>query len=143
MLERGVNSYACTQQRCTGGKVDVLGYPQYIVLIDHNGACVAAVAGFSVVVVTVIGLHISGAAEVLIATFARLAGSAGVHECADSNPISRLEIRNVLTDRSDQADDLMAWNHWVGSLKPLVSRLVNIAVANARVLDVDGNHLGA
>jgi hypothetical protein len=31
----------------------------------------------------------------------------------------------------------VAWNHWKNAFEPLVARLVKVAVANAREVDID------
>ena len=91
--------------------------------------------------VAVIGLNVSGATEVLVTARARFTCSAGINERSDANSVTDLEPRDVFSCCGNKPDNLVAWNHWVGTLKPLVSGLVDIAVANARILDVDCHHL--
>jgi len=56
---------------------------------------------------------------------------------ADAHDIADREVGDVLANRADGADDLMAGDHRVGGEAPVVVDHADVAVANAAVQDVD------
>ena len=66
--------------------------------------------------------------------------AAGINETADADAIAHLEFRNVLADGGHEPGDFMPGNlrHFLLA-RPVSEAGMHIAVANAAVMDVDGD----
>ena len=79
------------------------------------------------------------AAVVLITLLAGLAFAAAVHHAADADLVAHLEAGDVGAHSSDEATDLVTRHHGEDATAPFLAGLVHVRVADAGVLDVNGN----
>src|SRR5450631_273483 len=68
--------------------------------------------------------------------------AAGVDEATDAVMLTDLELRNSRADLRNHTRDLVTRNHWKGRSAPLITRLMDIGVANTAILDVDDDIVG-
>ena len=104
---------------------------------------VAALGDRAVVIVgAVVGLDAALAAEDLPAFQALVALHAAVDHAADRDRVADAVARDLVADRGDRADDLVAGDHRVARAAPVVAAGVQVAVADAGVGDLDGDSSG-
>ncbi len=98
----------------------------------------------SVLVFGVVGEDSGLTFAVLLCTgFAGGTGAAGVDHAAYGSVVAYFEFLYRRADFADDADDLVARNHGVHGVAPLIAGLVDVGVADAAELDVDENVIGA
>src|SRR5690606_6083574 len=89
----------------------------------------------------VVGHHGAALAVLLEPGAALLALAAAVHHAADADPVAGLHVGDGAADLRDDAGDLVAGHHRKDGLTPFLAHLVDVGVADARVLDLDGDVL--
>lgn len=134
--ERGVERDSGAEQRRRGGQRKVLGYPQGERFVDHDVGGVAAVGQLAVPVAVVVGADVAGAV-LLLSRPAFVARAAGLDHDADADPVTGGEAGDGGAGRHHDARDLMAGDHRIGARAPAVRHLVDVGVADPRVLDLD------
>ena len=142
-LERGVEGDARAHQRRGVLERHLIGDPHGVVLLDGDARRVAARRGKAVAAGAVVGPDRPRApgAELLLALSAHVALPAGVHETADADAVSHLELRHLGTHLADHAGDLVPADEGVVDAAPLLARGVDVGMADAGVGDVEV-HLG-
>ena len=68
---------------------------------------------------------------------AGLAAAARIDHAADGGEIAGLELRDMRPDLDHAADDLMARNHGIKRIAPVIARLMEVGMADAAIKDVD------
>ena len=108
-----------------------VGHLQHEMVADHDMVGVAALADRAVVIIgAVVGLDAALAAEDFPAVEALVASHAAVDHAADRDRVADLVAGDLIADRGDRADDLVAGNHRVAGAAPVVAAGVKVAVAN-------------
>ena len=82
-------------------------------------------------------------AEMFFAAVAGSAVAAGVDDDADGGDVSELEFFGRVSDRDHSADDLVAGDHGIDRIAPLVAGHVQVRMADAAVEDFNGDFSGA
>ncbi len=82
-------------------------------------------------------------AEVLFTTIAGFAVAAGVHDHADGRDVARLEFCYRFAGGGNAADDLVAGDHGIDGVAPLVAGHVQVRMADAAIKDFDHDFSGA
>jgi hypothetical protein len=72
-------------------------------------------------------------AILLLTVFAVMADAAGVHEATDARQITLLKPRDIRADSGNATDDLVARDHRIDRIVPLVSYLMDVGVTNSAV----------
>ena len=90
---------------------------------------------------TVIGLNVAGQAVVLHAPEAVLTLTAGIDIGSNTDSVTYGKLCDLGANLGYLTQDLVTWNHREDALKPFVSNLVNIRVADARVENLDSNRI--
>ena len=99
--------------------------------------------GVAVVADGVVGAdHAAARAVLLEAGLAVVALAAGVDEAADADAVADLVLGHLGADLGDDAGDLVAGDHRVVRLAPLGLDGVDVGVADAGELDVEGTSCG-
>src|SRR5690606_30578712 len=137
VLQRRVGGDARAQQRRGHVQRQLVRDPDDVVLIDHDGLRVAAVGGLPVLVQGVVGAGHALRAVLLLAAQAVLALAAEVDEAADADPVADRVPGDAGADLGDYAGDLVSGDHGEDRLARALLDLVDVGVADARVLDVD------
>src|SRR5438445_4691910 len=76
-------------------------------------------------------------AVLLQACLTARAHSAGIHETADSGKLADFEAFHLGSDACHASDNFVAWDHGINRAAPLVSRLMDVRVADAAVENFD------
>jgi hypothetical protein len=137
MLERHICRDARAQQRGSVLQLHALRDVHHEAVLDHDLLAIAAVGRRAVVFAAVVGLDVPLEAELLLAPNAVLAFTARVDHAPDAYTVADREPLHLRADGGDYTGDLMAGNHWEDRPAPLIPCLMDIAVADAAVLDVD------
>ena len=134
---------AGAEQRSDGGEVEVgrdgVGeafVDDIVVRVSaHGDGAVDAILG---------GVGERGAfgAEMLFAAIAGLAVAAGIDDDADGSKVSDLELFGRVSCSDDPADDLVAGNHGIDCIAPLVAGHVQVRVADSAVENFDTISVG-
>ena len=80
-----------------------------------------------------IGEDVADEAVLLQAFPAISAGAAGVDDDSDTGDVTGLELRGLVADCGDAANDFMTRYHRIDGLAPLVARHVDVGVAYSGV----------
>ena len=112
---------------------------QNVVGLGNDFAAVATHGWSAVVFATVVGLNVALEAVVFLTGLARLALVAAVDKGSDAGAVADLELGYVAANLNNVAGNLVAWNHRKNAVKPLITNLVDVAVANARECNFDAN----
>src|SRR6185312_13685152 len=64
---------------------------------------------------------------------------ATVHHATDAHGVADLEALHILADRGDGSDDFMARHGGIHRVAPFVAHGVQVGMAHAAELDVDGD----
>src|SRR5439155_25457596 len=138
LAQRRVRGDPRAEERRSTCRVEARGHPEYIGLGHHDPCRVSALRGsLPVHLRAVVGEGCSLFAELLQARAALLALPARVDETAHASEVSGPELRHFTADLPDAAHDLVARHHGECRTAPLAARLVNVAVTDAAVEDVD------
>ena len=141
LAQRVVEGDAGAEQRRRRVEGQVLRDVQDVALLAHDVGGVAAVSrGDAIALEAVVGRCVSAVeAVLLLADIAVFAVAARVDEAADAGMIADLELGDLAADGDDDARDLMAGHHREDRLAPLLETLMDVGVADAGELDVDGH----
>ena len=145
VTEWAVRGDAGAEQGCDGGelRLERAGDGMDVALMDDDVVGVAAESRGAVVVFSIVGADEAFGAVALFVGRAVFAEAAGVDHDADPGQIARSEFTHLVADSSDVADDLVAGNHGIGGLAPLVADLMYVGVTDAAVGDFDEDVVGA
>src|SRR6185437_2499792 len=140
VAQRRIGGDPGAQQRRDRVEVAFVGDVQHELFVDHDVGGVTAV-GVAVVFLrgTVVSAGETVLAVVLFAGLAGIAVPAAVHHAADTHAVADLEALHVLADRRDGSDDFVARHGWVSRVAPFVAYGVQVRMAHAAELDVDGD----
>src|SRR5690606_14947323 len=117
--QRRVGGDPGAQQRSRRVQRQAVGDAQDVVLVDDDGAAVAALGGPTVAVHAVVGARHAAHAVLLVAGQAVPALAAGVDEAADADPVTDAVPGDLRTDRRHHTGDLVAGHEREGGLTPL------------------------
>ena len=110
---------------------------------DHGFRIAPVGHGFVVAVDPVVGADHALVAVLLLTLLARIAGATGIDDAAHANLVTDLVLADLLANRRDPADDFMPRHHRVDRAAPVVLGKVDIGVADAAVVNLDGNVIRA
>ena len=82
-------------------------------------------------------------AVLLFASFTAVADATGIDHTADGGEVADLELRDFSADGLYGSDNLVAGNHGVNGVVPLVAGLMDVGVANAAEVYGDVDVFGA
>jgi hypothetical protein len=144
VLQRRIGGDAGAQQGRGRIQRDAVGDGHDIVLVDHDGGGIAALgdrlAGAGRLGIgRAIGLDHAGHAILLLALAAGRALAAAVDHAADADPVADLEAADIRAHRRHHARDLVTRHDRIGRVAQVVLHDVQVGVADARVLDLDGH----
>ena len=110
-------------------------------MVAHDDMVGVAALGDRVVVIVraIVGLDAALAAEDFPAFQALVALHAAVDHAAYGHGVADAVTRDLVADCSHRADDLMAGNDRIARSSPVVAAGVEVAVADPRVSDLDGD----
>jgi hypothetical protein len=140
MAQRRIGGDAGAKEGGDAGERKILRDGVGVALVDDVIAGVAPPGDGTVEAVGgVVGLDHAFNAEVLLSLFAGVAVPAGVDDDADGRDLTGLEPGDTAAGGGDTAYNLVTGNHGKAGESPLVSRLVEIGVANPAIEDIDGD----
>ena len=127
-----------------GFGIEVFRHFQHEGVADGDGFGIAAVGGLAIVFVdAAVGRNEAVFAVLLEIVFAGFAVTAAIDEAADADEVAGLELADLRADAAHAANDFMSRYYGVYRAAPVVTRGVQVAVADAGVEDVDNNVIGA
>ncbi|MFT3765446.1 MAG: hypothetical protein QM820_08030 [Minicystis sp.] len=136
--ERRVRGDARAEQRRDARERALVGDAQDEALVDDDLRGVAAVGRrLAVALHAVVGPDPAVLAILLQALLAGRADAARVDQAADTGVVAGLELGHLGAHPLDAADDLVAWHHGIGGVRPLVADLMDVRVADSAVEDPD------
>ncbi|EPY40649.1 alcohol dehydrogenase (NADP+) [Angomonas deanei] len=140
VAEGGEGGGTGAQQGGSGAEVEVVGDAADEALAHNDVVGVATIGGGGLILLGgVVGEGGALHAVLLHVTLALLALAAGVHHAADSHGVANLVLGDLGADLGDVTDDLVAGDHGEDTLAPLVTDLVEVAVADATEGHLDGH----
>ncbi len=79
-------------------------------------------------------------AILLFIIFARFAGETGIDKAADADHVALFEGGHIAADGGDTADNFVPGNARIdGAPAPFISRCVNVGMADAAIVYIDGD----
>jgi len=136
VLHGAVHGDAGAQQRRAAVQRHPVGEPHHEPLVHRDAARVAAVGHGAVAVDGVVGEDDAAAAGVLEALGAAVARLARVHHAAHADAVAGVEPRHVLAHLRHHSGDLVARDHGVHGVAPLVLDAVQVRVAHPTEQDL-------
>ena len=110
------------------------------ILMPDHGFGVAAVGHRLVMPINaVIRADHAGIAVLLQTTLTGLAATAGIDNTAHAHLITHAVLADLIADRRDAPDDLVPRHHGVHRAAPVVLGEMDIGVAYAAIVDLDGH----
>eukprot|EP00961_Rhodomonas_salina_P162818 2193274-Rhodomonas_salina.3 len=142
-----VHGDSCAEQR--GGSVqrgvlrDLDGKPlihNHLIAVSSDRR-LADLTATSILGHASIGASVAARTVLLLVFLAVLALQAGVDHAANANVVAYLEVRHLAARCCDHANQLVTWHHRVLREAQVVFNEVHVGVADAAVLDVEGDIL--
>ena len=144
VAQRRPGSDAGAEDGRHGFGIEVFRHFQHEGVADGDGFGIAAVGGLAVVFVdAAVSCDEAVFAVLLEIVFAGFAVTAAIDEAADVDEVAGLELADLRADAAHAANDFMSRYYGVYRAAPVVTRGVQVAVADAGVEDVDNNVIGA
>ena len=107
--------------------------------LDHDRLRIAAVGVLAAKERAVVGAREAVVAILLLAVVTGRAMAATIDQAADTGEIADPELRHLVTDSDDAADDLVTGNRRVEGVLPFVTGRVQVGMAHAAEQDLDLN----
>ena len=137
--QRRVQRDAGAQQGRRGFQRNAVGDAQHVVLVDDDRAAVAALGRLAVASHRVVRADHAALAVLLYSGATAAALPAGVDETAHADAVAHLVLGHVGADRGDDAGDFVAGHDGICGCAPLAAHGVDVGVADAREVDVEGD----
>ena len=146
VFEGRVGGDARTQQRRSGGRIEMVGNAQHEALSNRDLVGVSTqrelVWRAAHLVFAIVGRRPAVVAILFQPIVARDAMTAAVHEAADAHEVSDLVFRYANSDSGYPSDDFMSRDEGILRAAPFVARGMNVRMADAAIEDVDDDIFG-
>ena len=136
-LKRGVGGNACAQKRSRGFERDSLRNAAREVFAHGKALCVTAGRRVTVLIGAIGEVGVRVAAELFFASLAVLALLTRSEHATNAYLVANLKLSNLVANFLDNAHELVTRNQRIVHWTPFAAGGVNIAVANAGVLNVE------